>query len=126
MIFLDAQSLIFAVFATKYLPVFFVLTLVHFLYDWHWQGDVGIWKAKSKVVMHIHCSTWALLLTGVLFFFGGKMLIPAYLFLHATHFGIDTWKCSLREDIRISEKALLIDQLLHLLTVVIVLLLVFK
>lgn len=101
--------------------ILFVLTVVHFLYDWHIQGWLGEAKRKYKIAMHVHCITWALVLTSVLFYFNFPNLLITFIFLWVTHYFVDTWKIRKPEYMRDSSIVILIDQAAHLLTVLLVL-----
>lgn len=91
------------------------LVTAHLLYDFHIQGTfVGLYKGKSKFVLFLHALTWALVLGCVLWFFHALLWwhIP---FLLVTHFIVDFWKSWLAKDPGIPE--LIIDQTLHMVTI---------
>lgn len=95
------------------------LLLVHLLYDFHWQGPfIAEMKAKSWFLLGVHSLTWALLLGAVLWHTGGLSwwTVP---FLAVTHFAIDAWKARYTELPSLG-LALWIDQVLHLVTMLIV------
>jgi hypothetical protein len=103
------------------LIIFGTLLMWHFLYYFHLQGEfVGMMKIKSNLILIIHCITWALGLIGVLSITDlatwGK-----FLFLFATHFAIDFWKCrTVPVENKLDETNLLIDQVLHILILLMV------
>ena len=102
--------------------IYFWLLLIHLIYDWHLQGEF-VWTFKSRLitVLGVHCLTWAMLMSIPLFYFNA-FLPWMFSWLLGTHFVIDYWKCRvLHPEDRLTEKYLLIDQLLHVISVVIVL-----
>jgi len=97
------------------------LVLAHLLYDFHWQGPfISEMKRKSWFLLGVHALTWALLLASVLWWRGGLCVwhLP---FLFLTHFGIDAWKARYTK-LPALGLALWIDQALHALTMLIVVL----
>jgi hypothetical protein len=99
---------------------FWWLLLAHLIYDWHWQGiTVGVMKGRSHFVMGVHCLTWAMILTSILWYRGYpyEVLEPTLIFLFVTHWAIDGWKCSLPKDKVFSNWALCLDQGGHLVTI---------
>jgi hypothetical protein len=102
--------------------MFAALILVHLLYDFHWQGPfIGNMKSKSNFLLAVHALTWAMLLCTVIYFMGALSWwqLP---FLFITHLLIDYWKCHKTYEITQPEywKYLYIDQVLHLITIIIV------
>lgn len=121
---------------TKMITLFVSLLIVHFLYDFHIQGDfVGILKSNSKLIMFIHCLTYALV-----------MLIPFYLFstvtpliffiLLSSHLLIDNIKVSVTKNQKITTeeiidnkslkavkyyKYIFLDQIAHIIIILILL-----
>lgn len=101
--------------------IFQIMLLVHLLYDFHIQGDfIGRLKGSNDFLLIVHCLTWALLLSVVLDVYG--IYEPWKLFfLSMTHYLIDYWKShKLDDDPRKLTTWLYIDQLLHLITILIV------
>ena len=98
--------------------VFYLLLLLHLLYDFHWQGDfIASNKGGYPFLLIIHALTWALLLGVVLIWDGiGWWQLP---FLFVTHVATDYWKCKQKRFAPLGS-ALWIDQAVHLVTIIIV------
>jgi hypothetical protein len=104
------------------LLLFGALMLVHLLYDFHWQGDfIGVLKSDYDFLLHVHCLTWTLCISAVLYYFG-VFAIGKFLFLYITHFIIDYWKCRLCPVEAKLGWGLWLDQSLHLFTLIVVVL----
>ena len=114
-----------------------MITLFIFLIAAHLFGDVIVrppivhsHKGKSSLVLLFHCYTWASIVALPIWYFN-SFHVWKFLFLLIGHFAIDKFKfwvdpdhCWLdedRESIQIN-KWVVIDQLLHLLQLVVVLL----
>lgn len=100
------------------------LILAHLLGDFVLQPNkLVLWKIKSKAGVFVHALVHFLINIIVLFPFiakGALWLIPAALFISSIHFCIDQTK--INYDLKHDKKVLpfLIDQLLHLLTILLV------
>lgn len=94
------------------------MILAHLLYDFHWQGDfIGQYKSKYDFLLLVHSTTWALLISAVLYYFG-IFLVWKFFFLWITHHVIDYWKCRKLDKTYALTSDLWIDQALHLITIV--------
>lgn len=98
--------------------VFYALAIAHLLYDWHWQGEfIGVGKSSSNFLLIVHCLTWAFLIGGILAIYGYHNVgnVP---FLYLTHFIVDFWKCRIvPSNKRMTNKILLADQVLHIMSI---------
>jgi hypothetical protein len=97
------------------------ILLAHLLYDFHWQGPfIADNKGQRPFLLIVHALTWALLIGAVLWAFGALLWwhVP---FLFATHAVVDYWKA---RQPRTPDTFYLIyiDQCLHLVTMVVVVL----
>jgi len=102
----------------NYLILFGALMLVHLLYDFHWQGEfIGGGKSKYTFLLHVHCLTWTLCISAVLYQFD-LLTIGKIAFLYITHFVIDYWKCRKEDKTNNLTFDLWIDQFLHVLTLI--------
>lgn len=99
--------------------IFLALLLIHLLYDFHWQGSfIADYKSKSWFILGVHSITWGLCIYGVMYLFAEQQpwMLP---FLIGTHFVIDAWKTRWTSLAPLGA-ALWIDQLLHLITLLII------
>lgn len=100
------------------LILFGALLLVHLLYDFHWQGEfIGVGKSKYDFLLHVHCLTWTLCMSGVLVYFG-VFVLWKFFFLWITHTVIDYWKCRKVDKTNNLTSDLWIDQALHFITII--------
>lgn len=101
---------------------FAFILFVHLVYDFHWQGEyIGTYKAKYFFILFVHALTWALFIGFSLKLFALYTLWK-FLFLFITHLLIDLWKVTFNNE-RHYIRYLLIDQGLHLITLIAVFLL---
>jgi hypothetical protein len=94
-----------------------ILFGVHFLYDFHWQGDfISRYKGKDLFILLIHSFTWAFLLMMV-FLFAKMFSWQILIFLTLTHVFMDGIKAKALEKPNISEIQmrgwLYLDQIVH-------------
>lgn len=107
-------------FDTFYWTVLGALMLVHLLYDFHWQGDfIGQLKSKYDFLLGVHCLTYALCISAVLYFFGVFSIIK-FLFVLVTHWFIDHWKCRQEDKTNNLTWDLWLDQALHVLVLIVI------
>lgn len=89
------------------------LLLHHLLYDLHWQGPwVSSKKGSSNLILTLHAVTWALFVSVPLYLVG-TLSVEQFVFLLATHWGMDWFKGHKMAD---GERSLVIDQVVHLVT----------
>lgn len=104
---------------TFFWTVFGAMLLVHLLYYFHWQGEfIGVLKAKYDFLLFVHCITYALCISAVLFFFG-ILTIPKFLFLLASHWVIDKWKCLETDQDAKLTTSLWVDQFAHIIVLIV-------
>jgi len=100
------------------------LLFAHFVGDWATQKEWMILnKGKYWFVMLTHCIIWTAFICMGLEYMGSYALWKV-LFLIIGHYAIDLWKCRAYEKVPFCQqktyKHLYIDQLLHILQVIIV------
>jgi len=89
---------------------------LHCIADFPLQGDfLATHKATNKFIMSVHCTMWTFIVFLGLKYYGIYQWfhIP---FLWITHFMIDSLTCSLRGNGKELTSNLIIDQILHLIT----------
>ena len=92
-----------------------ILLLAHLLYDFHWQGDyIAKGKNDSLFLLFIHSLTWALIISFALQYIG-LFVVGNFSFLLISHLLIDFYKTR-------NVYGIYVDQTLHLITLVIVML----
>lgn len=101
-----------------------VLLTAHCIADYPLQGEfLANFKGKNLFLLFVHSFIWA----GVIYFAlhllkGTTATEWKFVFLLLGHMTIDKWKCSRKDKSRALTTDLYIDQFLHLLQIVIVML----
>ena len=96
--------------------VFMFLLGAHLIYDFHIQGDfVGTMKGKYDFILLVHCLTYTLVISAVLWSF--CMLNPLnFIYIFATHWIVDRWKARSTDGAEMNLTwNLWVDQGLHIL-----------
>lgn len=90
-----------------------LLLLVHFLYDYHWQGNyISAGKRDSNWLLSVHAVTWTLAVSVPLYAVG-TLRPEQFIFLLVTHWVMDWTKCHKCPNKRGYE---ILDQVVHIVT----------
>ena len=98
--------------------ILYFAVLAHLFYDFNQGAFVSEWKSKSLFILFIHSLAWAMLIGAVLWF-GGIFASWKIIVLITTHMLFDGWKSKYETDIK-NAWTLYVDQLGHLITIIIV------
>lgn len=102
------------------LKLIIIMQGINYIGDYPLQGDfLGVYKAKYNYLLFVHCFIWTVtIMFGLMYFslFSWWKII----FLFSGHFIIDRWKCRNKNKDLALTKLLWIDQFLHFIQILIV------
>ncbi len=102
------------------LEMIFVFFTLHCIADYPLQGDfLASFKGKNWFILFIHASIWSgVIYMGLMYY--GIASPPKYLLLLLGHMMIDKWKCMREDKSKALTTDLYIDQVLHMVQLVVV------